>query len=167
VDPTYRNLGDHSETIQIEYDPAQVSYQQLLEVFWSSHNPTTRPGSRQYASVIFYHNEEQRRLAEVSREGEAERRGAPLYTDIVAFSRFYPAEAYHQKYRLQQVSGLLREFRAIYPDDEDLFASTAVARVNGYLGGHGTVAELQAEIGKLGLTPGGQQTLLDLVSRRR
>lgn len=56
--PTYYSLGDHSETIQIDYDPTQISYGQLLEVFWNSHNPTYEPWSRQYMSIIFYHSED-------------------------------------------------------------------------------------------------------------
>jgi len=167
ADPTYHNLGDHSETIQIDYDPTQISYQELLDVFWSSHSPTARPWSRQYASMVFYHNQEQKRLAEASRDREAASRGSPIYTEIVPFVKFYLAETYHQKYRLQQVPALLREFRSIYPQDDEFVYSTAAARVNGYLGGYGTLAALQAGIEYLGLSPAAQQKLLDLVSARR
>jgi peptide-methionine (S)-S-oxide reductase len=162
--PTYRDLGDHSETIQIEYDPTQISYQELLDIFWSSHSPIARPWSRQYASIIFYHNQEQKRLAEASMEREADSRGKPIYTDIVPFAQFYLAETYHQKYRLQQVPALLREFRALYPQDDEFINSTATARVNGYLGGYGTLAALRADIEDLGLSPAAQQELLDRVS---
>ena len=164
ADPTYRDLGDHSETIQIDYDPTLISYQELLDVFWSSHNPAARPFSRQYASIIFYHNEEQQRLAEASRDREAASRGRAIYTEIVPFDRFYLAETYHQKYRLQQVPDLLNEYRAIYPQDEGFINSTAVARVNGYLGGYGTQTALQAEIEDLGLSPRAQQGLLERAS---
>jgi peptide-methionine (S)-S-oxide reductase len=164
ANPTYRDLGDHSETIQIDYDPAQISYQELLDVFWSSHSPTARSWSRQYASIIFYHNQEQKRLAEASRDREAARRGSPIYTEIVPFAGFHLAESYHQKYRLQQVPALLREFRALYPQDDEFVDSTAAARVNGYLGGYGTLAALQADIEDLGLSLAAQQKLLDLVS---
>ncbi len=164
ADPTYYDLGDHSETIQIDYDPTQISYQELLEVFWDSHSPTARSRSKQYASIIFYHDEEQRRLAEASLEREEDRLGKPIFTVIVPFSEFYLAEAYHQKYRLQQQSDLLGEFRAIYPDDEDFVNSTAVARVNGYLAGNGTLDALQAEIESLGLSPEAQEKLLKIFS---
>jgi peptide-methionine (S)-S-oxide reductase len=167
ANPTYRDLGDHSETIQIDYDPAQISYQELLDIFWSSHSPTARPWSRQYASIIFYHNEEQKRLAEASRDREAASRGSTIYTEIVPFVKFYLAETYHQKYQLQQVPALLREFRAIYPQDDEFVYSTAAARVNGYLGGYGTLATLQADIEDLGLSLAAQQKLVDLVSTRR
>ncbi len=136
----------------------------MLDLFWSSHSPTTRPWSKQYASIIFYHDEEQRRLAEASREQEAARRGAPIHTEIVPYSEFYLAEGYHQKYQLQQVPKLLEELRAIYPADEDFVDSTAAARLNGYLGGNGTLAELEAEIDELGLSPAARKKLLDLVT---
>ena len=165
-DPTYHNLGDHTETIQIEYDPARVSYEELLDVFWSSHNPTGRSWTRQYMSIVFYHNEEQRRLAEETRDREAARLQAQIFTEIVPAPEFYPAEAYHQKYRLRQVPELAREFSAMYPDDDDFAASTAAARVNGYVGGNGTCECLQEELDSLGLSPAGDERLLEIVCGR-
>jgi peptide-methionine (S)-S-oxide reductase len=135
-----------------------------LAVFWDSHDPTVRPWSSQYRSIIFYHDEEQRRLAEETREREAARRGREILTQIVSFSEFYLAEDYHQKYRLRQVPELIHEFQALYPDVTDLVNSTAAARVNGYVGGHGTLAALQAEIDDLGLSPAGRERLLEIVS---
>jgi methionine-S-sulfoxide reductase len=164
--PTYHAIGDHAETIQIEYDPTQISYADLLDLFWNSHTPTTRPWSRQYAYVIFYHNDDQKRQAEESLERMAAQTGEPIFTEIVPFSDFYLAEDYHQKYRLQQVPELLSEFRAIYADGTDFINSTAAARVNGYVGGHGTLASLQAELHQLGLSPEAEALLLDLVSSR-
>jgi peptide-methionine (S)-S-oxide reductase len=150
--PTYHNLGDHTETIQIDFDPTVVSYAELLDVFWSSHNPAMSPFSRQYMSIVFYHNDEQRRLAVETKEREAARLGADIHTEIVPASQFTLAEAYHQKYRLQGRSDLMGEFSAMYPDDADFVASTAAARVNGYVGGYGTCDNLQKEITTLGLS---------------
>jgi len=165
-DPTYHNLGDHSETIQVEYDPARVSYAELLDVFWSSHYPARPPFSRQYASVVFYHDEEQKRLALETKEREAGKLGGQVFTDIVPASTFYPAEAYHQKYRLRLTPALMAEFSRMYSVDDDFVASTAAARVNGYLGGHGTLETLQAELDDLGLSPEGRQKLKDIVAGR-
>ena len=150
--PTYHNLGDHTEAIQIEYDPAVISYEELLDVFWSSHSPTNSPWSRQYMSILFYHNDEQKRLALETRDREVARLGREVFTEIVPFSEFYLAEAYHQKYRLQQVSALMREFRAMYPDDDDFVSSTAAARINGYIAGYGTVERFQEELNSFGLS---------------
>jgi peptide-methionine (S)-S-oxide reductase len=162
-DPTYHNLGDHTETIQIDYDPAQISYKELLDVFWESHNPAQRSWSRQYMSIVFYHNEEQKRLAMETRDREAAKIQGQIFTEIVPASEFYLAEAYHQKYRLRQVPDLMEEFSVIYPADEDFVDSTAAARVNGYLGGHGTIEALQAELSSLGLSPEASQKLLDII----
>ena len=151
--PTYRALGDHTETTQIEFDPERLAYEDLLAVFWDSHTPTRPPWSRQYASIIFYHDEEQRRLAEESKlkvELRLERR---LYTDIVPASQFYRAEDYHQKYYLRGVPGVMHDFERIYPDAREFTDSTAAARANGYVGGYGTLDDLRAEEGDFGLSP--------------
>jgi len=66
--PTYHSLGDHSETIEIEFDPKKISYKELLDIFWESHEPTVRSFSRQYASFIFFHSEEQKKLAQETKE---------------------------------------------------------------------------------------------------
>lgn len=163
-DPTYHDLGSHSETIQIDYDPDQITYQELLDRFWNSHSPTSRPWSSQYASIIFYHDEEQKRLAEQTRDRFAAEIGDQVFTQIVPFSEFYLAETYHQKYRLQQAPDLLEEFRAIYPDDGGFINSTAAARFNGYMGGYDTPATLEAKIRELDLPPQTQQRLLELIS---
>jgi len=161
--PTYHALGDHTETIQIDYDPSRLSYEQLLEIFWRSHEPASRPWSRQYMAAVFYHSEAQRVAAQASRAREAVRRGRKLSTEILPATAFTLAEDYHQKYHLQQDRVLLREFRAIYPDLRPFVDSTAAARVNGYLGGQGKAADLEAELHQLGLSPPAQEHLLRAV----
>ena len=162
-DPTYHNMGDHTETIQVDYDPEKISYEELLDVFWQSHTPGRRPWSRQYKAAVFYHDEEQRRLATESRDRIAAKTGKGVYTEIIPFSEFYLAEAYHQKYRLQLDRQLMKEFRAIYPDMNDLVNSTAAARTNGYVSGHGIHSQLREELSGLGLSPQGEQKLLKIV----
>jgi len=144
--PTYYNLGDHTETIQIDYDPTQISYEQLLEIYWDSHNPTVLPRSRQYMSIVFYHNSEQRELAMEIKQLEEESSGSQVYTEIIPFSEFHLAEDYHQKYHLQQVPELMEELAVIYPNFTDFIDSTAVARINGYVGGHVNFQELQEQL---------------------
>jgi len=162
-DPTYYNLGDHTEAVQIDYDPTQVSYQELLDAFWAGHNPTAPALSRQYMSILFLHSEEQRELATEARDREAARRQTSIYTEIVPASQFYLAEGYHQKYYLRQAPELMGEFSLIYPEEADFVASTAGARVNGYLGGHGTLVAVQEEVGELGLAPDAADRLLEMV----
>ncbi len=158
--PTYYNLDGHTETVQIDYDPTQISYDELLDVFWDSHNATVPAYSQQYKSIIFCHNEAQRRLAIQSKQREEAKSGREIYTEIIPFSEFYPAEAYHQKFYLRQVPELMADFSAIYPDSNELVNSTAAARINGYIGGHGTPETLQKELASYGLSPTGTKRLL-------
>lgn len=94
----------HAEAIQIEFDPDIISYEKLLDVFWHTHNPTTlnQQGAdigTQYRSVIFYHNEEQKKIAQKSKEDLAKNfYKEPIVTQIVPFTSFYPAESYHRNY---------------------------------------------------------------------
>lgn len=98
--PTYHDLGNHTETVQIEYDPKKVTYRELLEIFWNSHNPTSYT-TKQYMSIIFTHNENQEKIAHETKI-EEEQNGKNLVTEIKPFKKFYPAEDYHQKYHLRQ-----------------------------------------------------------------
>ncbi len=107
--PTYEEVSSgttgHAESIEVVYDPTKVSYEKLLDIFWHNIDPTVKDRQfcdvgHQYRSAIFYHNEEQKRLAEASKEAlEASKRlKGPVYTEIVPASTFYPAEEYHQEY---------------------------------------------------------------------
>lgn len=160
--PTYRALGDHAESIEIDYDPAVISYGELLEIFWRSHDPGSNPWSRQYMSAIFYHNEEQKKQAVESMKREEARTHRKIYTEISPASRFYRAEDYHQKYYLRQRPELMRELKAIYPSNEDFVNSTVAARLNGYLALKGPYPALRTEIGDL-LPPEESRMLLDIL----
>ena len=105
--PTYEQIctgqTEHAEVIQITYDPAQISYDQLLEVFWITHDPTTmnRQGpdsGTQYRSIILYHNDAQKQAAEKSKQAAGKQFSDPIVTQIVKLEKFYPAEEYHQDY---------------------------------------------------------------------
>jgi peptide-methionine (S)-S-oxide reductase len=110
--------------------------------------------------VVFYHDERQHALALKTRDQLAARLPGPVATEILPAGPFTPAEGYHQKYYLRQNPDLLAELEAIYPTPEALAASTAAARVNGYLAGYGTPAALQAELDGLGLTPDSRRKLM-------
>ncbi len=107
--PTYHdvctNRTGHAEVVEVEYDPARVSYEDMLQVFWGNHDPTTRNRQgpdvgTQYRSVIFYHSPEQQAIATASKEkmqasGKYRR---PIVTEVVPAATFYKAEDYHQQY---------------------------------------------------------------------
>lgn len=109
TNPSYEQVSSgstgHAEAIQIEFDPTQISFEKILDVFWHTHNPTTlnQQGNdigTQYRSAIFYHDQKQKELAEKSKKA-VEKEGIykdPIVTEIVAFDTFYEAENYHKDY---------------------------------------------------------------------
>lgn len=144
--------------MQIDFDPQRISYERLLEVFWTSHNPCARAWSRQYMSAIFYGDEAQRQAIEATRQRFVANPDA-VNTAIVPLRRFWLAEDYHQKYRLRRDPALADELLAIYGDGRGFVDSTAAARLNGYLDGFGTPAQLEREIDRLGLSAAGVERL--------
>jgi len=110
--PTYEQVSGgrtgHAEAVQVEYDPARVSYEKLVDVFWHNIDPTQKDAQfcdhgSQYRSAIFYHNDDQRRIAEASRTALAKNKPfkGEIVTQIVKADAFYPAEDYHQDYHLK------------------------------------------------------------------
>lgn len=108
-DPTYKEVctdtTGHAEVVQVTFDPKEISYEDLLEVFWANHNPTTLNAQgpdvgTQYRSAIFYHSDAQKAAAEASKAAmdKSDRFPRPIVTEIVAAGTFYPAEEYHQRY---------------------------------------------------------------------
>jgi peptide-methionine (S)-S-oxide reductase len=105
--PTYQKVctetTGHAEVAQIKFDPAKISYAKLLDVFWQAHDPTTlnRQGAdvgTSYRSIILYHDAEQKKIAEESKREAQKNFKHHIVTEIVPFTKFYPAEGYHQEY---------------------------------------------------------------------
>nr|WP_201748049.1 peptide-methionine (S)-S-oxide reductase MsrA [Chitinophaga vietnamensis] len=136
ANPSYEQVctgtTGHAEVIQVTYDPAKVSYEELLKAFWTSHDPTqlNRQGNdvgTQYRSVIFYHNEEQKEKAEFYKK-KLQESGAydkPVVTEIAPFKVFYKAEDYHQNYYNQNgsqpychfvIQPKLEKFKKVFKD---------------------------------------------------
>jgi len=158
--PTYKVIGDHTETIEIDYDPEVISYRELVEIFFDSHNPYNQAYSRQYASLILYNNSEQQQIAEAVKEDLEAESGREIKTEIKELDRFYLAEDYHQKFRLQQQVA----FREHYLDQmtmEEFINSPAVTKVSGYITGNGERDNIIKNIGELGLTTELQERLLE------
>jgi peptide-methionine (S)-S-oxide reductase len=109
LNPTYKEVSaggtGHTEAVQIIYDPAKISYEKLLQVFWRNIDPTAKDhqfcdSGNQYRAGIFYHNENQKKLALLSRETIIKTKSfkEPVVTEVVQASTFYPAEEYHRQY---------------------------------------------------------------------
>ncbi len=146
----------------MDYDPTIVSYKQLLTAFWSGHDATTPADSWQYRSAIFCTTDQQKKLANESKQAEEERLRTSVYTAIEPYTAFYMVEDYHQKYYLRQRSAVVDALYSIYPNPADFRDSTAVARLNGYVGGYGNLETLKKDLDTFGLSESGKQVLLQI-----
>ena len=159
--PNYRAIGDHSETVQVVFDPTLISYDQLLEVFWQLHDPSSGSYLAQYRNAVFYLDEDQKKGAEESIQALSQKAGRPVNTALEKAGIFTPAEDYHQKHYLKGSKPLLDVLRKRYPDQQQLFLSTDAARLNGYLGCNGDPALLGENIRKLTLPVNLESDLFD------
>lgn len=158
--PTYRSLGGHTEAVLVVYDPTRVSYAELLTVFWSAHDPFSKSSWKQYRNVVFVVDEAQQAAVDEAVRALEQRSGRAVRTDVEPAGRFFAAEDYHQKYALRRRADLYREVRRMYPGELEFLASTAAARINGYLGGHSSRAQMERELDGLGLSAEGRAALL-------
>lgn len=140
-DPTYRHLGDHTETFQVDYNPEEVSYEELLDLAFDNHNPNRKVRKTQYQNVIFVSDGKQR---EALKTCLAERGIAPdsIGTRVEELSTFYPAEDYHQKHSLRARDDLIEPFVEAGYEEEELRESPAAAKLNGLASGHEIPADL-------------------------
>jgi peptide-methionine (S)-S-oxide reductase len=163
ADPIYRDLGDQTECFQVDFDPSVISYRELVDLAFASHNPVWPSPKSQYASLVLADDEEQLEIAQERGRRASSMLGRGLSTRIEPLKRFWLAEDYHQKYYLRNDRVLMAEFKAMFDGDDEAFReSTAAARVNGYVAGDGTRAQLSREIDFLGLS---QRARSRLVSR--
>lgn len=161
--PSYHDLGRHIETVEVDYDPAVLGYEDLLEHFWTQHDPTRPSLKRQYQSAIFYRTDDQERIARASTQSETDKRG-DLVTELIGLGTFYLAEIYHQKYQLRHHDALLGELKNVY-DENQLVNSTVAARLNGLVTGYGRAEWYKEEVERYGLSSGGDDAVMELVRR--
>jgi peptide methionine sulfoxide reductase MsrA len=155
VDPTYHDLADHTEVFQLDFDPSRLSYEALLDLIWRDRRGGRSYGRHQYMEAVFSESTEQERIARAVVGDKA---------PVIAGARFYLAEDYHQKYKLRHDSTLMRELAGYSP--RQLVDSTLAARLNGYVGGHGTRAMLDEDVDRFGLSAAGTAHLEKMVRNR-
>jgi peptide-methionine (S)-S-oxide reductase len=134
-DPTYHALGDHTEAIQVDYDPAVCSYRDLLGVAFRSHDPRRQTRKVQYQNIVFTASDDQREALDASlaeRGLDAE----TVETRIETLSQFYPAESYHQKYNLKSKRWAMDGFEEAGYDEHAIRESPAAAKLNAHVSGH-------------------------------
>ncbi|MDQ2072779.1 peptide-methionine (S)-S-oxide reductase MsrA [Haloarcula sp. NS06] len=150
-DPSYYSLGDHTEVVQVEYDPDVVSYEALLDVFWANHAPFSAPLKRQYRGVVLAHDDQQRETARRARDDLESQTGKTVETAIESLDQFYLAEDYHQKYELRSTPVVADELEDTYGDA--FVDSMVAARLNGFVAGHGEDDDREALFAELDISP--------------
>ncbi|WP_135819702.1 peptide-methionine (S)-S-oxide reductase MsrA [Halostella litorea] len=133
-DPTYHALGDHSEAVQVDYDPAELDYADLVAVAFEHHDPRSQPRKRQYQHVVFHGTDAEREAVEAYVAASDWPDGA-VETRIERIDAFHVAETYHQTFHLSSSPGLLRPFEEAGYDDAALRESPAAAKVNAHAAG--------------------------------
>lgn len=148
ADPTYRQMGDHSESVELEYNPEILSYEQILRVFWDHHNPLNINGykGRQYQSMLLYRSSGQKEAIDrVLEERRESGRGEPA-TEVHPLTTFHPAEEKHQKYYLKRHPDAVAKLLTLYPSRADMDESMLAARLNGLAKGFINRSRLLEEV---------------------
>lgn len=145
--PTYRQMGDHTETIQVAFDSRQIRFEEIIREFWRSHYPNRDAyKGRQYISLLFWQSEEQKHIIEKLKIEKELQLNEPVETEIRPFDGFTEAEERHQKYYLKRYSKALEQLAELYPEMALLTPSTFAARLNGFVKGFGSRQQLLEEI---------------------
>lgn len=169
ADPTYRKMGDHSETLNITFDPEIVSYEQLVRLFWGNHDAAKDRfyKERQYISILFYRNEDQYETAKKVHSELELVQGKELQTEFQSFTQFYTAEVHHQKYFLRRFKGATEMIKSLFPDEDSFIQSTIAARLNGFVRERGKLPDIKKEITHWGLNKFDTELLLDTIDNIR
>jgi len=160
TNPTYHDLENHTEVVKIEYDPTVIDFAKIVDIFFEEHDPSAQ-FKAQYMSVIFCQDDSQKETAQKKLEAAQGKSRKKIVTQIRPKTPFYPAELYHQKYRLQCNKEVMK--LAAKAGVKDVITSHVAARINGYLGGQGSLEQLQSE--DLGMTQELTDYLADLLKR--
>ena len=163
--PTYQRIGDHSETVEVDYEPQVLTYDELLAAFFAGHDPRVRSYSTQYRSAVFYRTNEEAAAAVRALE-RLQLSAGLVHTSIEPLSRFWLAEDYHQKFRLRSHRDVFAQFRPLMPDERAFTDSTAAARLNGWLDGCGSAEQVERELPLTGLSEAMQDEVCAFAGRR-
>ncbi|KAG8183611.1 hypothetical protein JTE90_025162 [Oedothorax gibbosus] len=162
TNPTYRNLSDHTEATEIDYDPTAITYVDLLKLYWKHQDPSVAH-KRQYRMAIFYREEEEKDVATDMKKEIETKVGRQVSTSIEPFTKFYNAEDYHQKYYLQ--THHVKVFKSLGIKQNELRDSPVAAKLNGYVVGENTIESFEEIVGLLGLSPESAEYVRKMIAK--
>lgn len=169
LDPTYRLMGDHTETLEIDFDPEVIRYSTILTLFWDSHDAAkdrTYKG-RQYLSLLFYHDAEQQKIAHQVKQDWENKQHKKIQTEIQPYTHFYQAEDRHQKYFLKRYPKAHSSITYLFPTYSDYIDSTIAARLNSFVREFGLLADIKKELEFWGLNENEKYILEELLDTIR
>ncbi|MDZ7836127.1 MAG: peptide-methionine (S)-S-oxide reductase MsrA [Alkalibacterium sp.] len=148
ADPSYRSIGDHTEMLQIEFDSSIISYKEILQLFWDSHDAAKDRGykGRQYLSLLIVHSLEQLETAEQVKHEWEKQHGKKIETELLFDHPFYPAEEHHQKYHLKRFLKAMASVLPLFSDHTSFADSTIAARLNGFVREYGRLPDIKKEL---------------------
>ncbi|MFW6270460.1 MAG: peptide-methionine (R)-S-oxide reductase MsrB [Bacillota bacterium] len=144
--PNYHNLGSHSETVRITYDPEIISFKEILTKFWDEHNPFSEAYSEQYKSIIFYNDNQQEDVAREFLEEKKEQNSKTIYTELKQMNNFTEAEDYHQNYQLGKNRKLKQYREKLINAGEKLTYSRIMTKLNAYSAGQMNSETMEEEL---------------------
>lgn len=167
--PTYKLIGDHTETLEIDFDPEIISFSEILTLFWDSHDAVKDRNykGRQYLSLLFYHDVEQQKTAYQIKKDWEKKNNKIIQTEILPYTHFYRAEDRHQKYFMKRYPKVLEAVSSLFPTYTDYVDSTIAARLNGFVREYGLLADIKNEVRSWGLSPDKEQNLVEVLSTLR
>jgi len=155
-------MADHTESIQIDYDPSVTSYSELLELFWKSHTTSNPCYSRQYMSAIFYANDQQKEAIASKQNLEKKEK---CYTEILPLNSWTNAEDYHQKFYLRSKRKIIQLLN--FNTDEELRESHIACRLNGFVDGEGDFQDFEKELKQWNLSEEVKKEIYEQVRKCR
>ncbi|MFC7074713.1 peptide-methionine (S)-S-oxide reductase MsrA [Halovenus rubra] len=154
-EPSYRCIGDHTEVVQLEYDPEQVAFRELLDIAFAEHSPSHQPEKRQYQHIIFTDSDSQRQTLDKYLDTNGYDPDT-IGTRLEPLSAFHVAELYHQKFNLSGKRWITEPLEKAGYDDRAIRESPAAAKLNAHVAGHDITVPFLSE--PAGYTPGPQST---------
>ena len=164
--PAYNNIGDHTEVLEVDFNAEKISYTEILDVFFVNAHATYLPYSRQYMSILLYHDEKQKELAFQAIEKWNEQLRGEIQTALLPYTAFFLAEDYHQKYYLRMRRKLMQDLQAFVTDDRKAFIhSPLTAKLNALSGGYGTANDFKKQLDDWSLPAGNYEKVLTLLQK--
>lgn len=167
--PTYREMGDHTEVVQLTFNPQLLSFEEIVKRFWDSHNPVNINDYKgnQYRSLLMVHNDRQSAAIQHMIEQWRELGQSEPATAIIPYSVFYRAEDRHQKYYLQRYPDAMEKLGMLFSTQAELLGSTLAARLNGLAKGYTNLAIVIKELEQWDMDSSAREQMLALIRQIR